>query len=985
MFQHNKVAIQPAPLSAEGIEQSNESMSADPPTLLSILAIAHIDHNEQARALHTIQRGVNALMATNPGAQGLLKLLSEVQVATAWVDRNKRTATSAKRGETSKAAVTQPAPSLPPSAHKPLLETWGLIVFAHWQTDLEIPETVSSGWRKLAEARLSVWRNLALLPLSTPHGIEAAIRASTSEVCQHFLHALLRLHKETTFTAAKAAPVTQLSRLPFTRLADVAPEPTAEQKERGGLVPPGSPPKAAPANELHADAEPQVKVDGRFIPWQLVAVSYLAGVDGYGLPHRWQALHPLELARRCKQLTQLLTSTNESGRLVAATCFAALFLGLPPSLARQVQFCESGDTWIDLTAGCIKRNLGAIATRKDDTAPQEHVAAWRCIYLPPQVVAVLLECIQNFPDVKTVGELLDRCNLTTSDIFDALNGGDQTSHRPELARFAGSLGLFLVNHGVQPAVAAQVSADWSLCPATDHYYLAANDEIFLKAVTLFCDVVGLQRPRGSLTSEIVGSPYCGSIGEISLIFKAIAKDVASLKAKLPSRSRVADFIHFQNFFQLACALHFVFFTGHRGSRLEDAKPDDIDLNDDLAMVRDKESDEYSARRLIPLIRILAEILKRLLAHQTAVILHLKKLKTGGEIRINADFERVAERHLFYQIKVNKRTKRYFVSPIKTADLSAFLNRYTSLPVNFGRHFGFTSLVFRDTAAAAINALSGRHTSGAETFGALGSLSPLDICTYLLHELETIFKPLEAAQIAGMGSGRDRQISWKPKQPSSALKPPVNDYLQSKLDAQDLQPTARIHVQRCPFADETLGAHGYISQLRSSFTKSDLRGVDTATAVLFCMIVFDMVAEEVELLTLFNAVVLTPVRVGVAVFAQYQEKGYTLSTRTLSPITTACVLRLRAQGATVNRGYSTDALTDLLAKLDPGFVRPATVNPWTWLMTSAMHFCLIRTAPTEQFSVLAGARSLSAEDVARCVHQRPAQETQAAVNFLSARK
>ena len=59
MPQHNKVADLPAPLSAEEIKPSNESMSADPPTLLSILAIAHIDHNEQARALYTVQRGVD--------------------------------------------------------------------------------------------------------------------------------------------------------------------------------------------------------------------------------------------------------------------------------------------------------------------------------------------------------------------------------------------------------------------------------------------------------------------------------------------------------------------------------------------------------------------------------------------------------------------------------------------------------------------------------------------------------------------------------------------------------------------------------------------------------------------------------------------------------------------------------------------------------------------------------------------------------------
>ena len=58
------------------------------------------------------------------------------------------------------------------------------------------------------------------------------------------------------------------------------------------------------------------------------------------------------------------------------------------------------------------------------------------------------------------------------------------------------------------------------------------------------------------------------------------------------------------------------------------------------MVRDKESDEYSARRLVPLVGVLVETFRRLLAHQKAVILHLRKLQATGEIRINADFERM---------------------------------------------------------------------------------------------------------------------------------------------------------------------------------------------------------------------------------------------------------------------------------------------------------------------------------------------------------
>lgn len=208
-------------------------------------------------------------------------------------------------------------------------------------------------------------------------------------------------------------------------------------------------------------ASTPVYAEGHFISWQLVASAYLAGLDGYGLPCRWQALHPLELIRCCRRLKPLLFSGDKSAKLLAATCFTALYLRLPFPLTMQVKFFDSGDTWIDLVTGCITRNLGAITNRTISNTDQTKTP--RAIYLPPEVVAVLHEICQEVEGAETIGDLLGSLKLTMEDIRTTLNSGDESSHGPELSRFTESLGLFLISQGVNPTVAAQVSGDWSLC------------------------------------------------------------------------------------------------------------------------------------------------------------------------------------------------------------------------------------------------------------------------------------------------------------------------------------------------------------------------------------------------------------------------------------------------------------------------------------------------------------------------------------------
>ncbi len=953
--------------------------------LTSLLNIEAQSSSDQARALQTLQRGIHHLRRANPTTAGLHRMEQEACDAFHQVSAQAQRARTAQRSPTCAAALTQPASNLSLDAHKALLECWGLIVFAHWSSSRPIPELLSSGWRKLAEARLPGWRELARQPLDQFSGPDAATTPPGPQVVRDFLDALNELGVNVSFNQVPDRAARQL----------IAPEPVAhsplhaDDRMPRPVSPTDDRPEPRPwptAAAPTAETEEIVKdVEGRFIGWQLVRARYLAPLDGFALPLRWEALHPTELIRCGTRLAVELNNIDPTTRLAAATCLMTLFSGLPLQLIFQQRFHEHGDTWIDLKRSCLMRDLGAIAVRKDKLEATGKVPAWRSICLPPSVVRVIDEALTTDEMTQPFGAILGRLNIDLSRLRNMMNEGDTTSHRPELSRLSGSLGLFLVDAGINPTLAAQASGDWSLCPTADHFYLLADDRIFVDIIGVACRAVGLEAPHDLPAPKEVGSPYYRRPEQLAEIFRIQRSEIIKDRARLPNRSRVADYIEFQNSYQQACAQLFVTTTGHRGSRLPEMAWTHVDLDHALALICDKENDEYSARRLDPLTAVVTQTLKHLLVHQQAVVAHLAKTQDNGQIKLNVDALGKMQSHIFFQVLRNKHTGRYYTAPIATDHLAKALEPRATLPINFGRHFGFTELVKRGTSGMAVNAWTGRHTMGSEPFGMVSSLSPLEACNYMRGELEAIFEPLLLKPLVGLGSTRDRDLLPPPPTPVYTIKPPVNDFLEAKLAAQDLNPHVVIHAQRCPFPELTLSAYRYVSFLRAAFLKGHWKDVDPEAVLAVSLVLFDCVLTVGELDALSIAAVSKPLRINEVVIAEHHEEGVIKASRPLTRVSTACCARLRILGPTVRQEPVSDAIGQFLQRLDPAFDRSQIDDPVTWLMTLTMHWALITTAPTEHFALFATARSLSASDVARYVHRRPAKDALPPFAALRTRK
>lgn len=178
------------------------------------------------------------------------------------------------------------------------------------------------------------------------------------------------------------------------------------------------------------------EIDGHFIGWQIRQAAHLPGLDGYGLPLRWDALHPNELKHCTVHLTRLLRGGDVSARLTAGTCLLMLLAGLPLRLLAQLRFHEHGDTWIDLDGGFLLRNIGAITSRMDETSDAKK-ADWRRIGLPAEVAQIIAQSVSADERLMPFGTYLERHGINESDVFTLLNEGDTTSHGPNCLDFRG--------------------------------------------------------------------------------------------------------------------------------------------------------------------------------------------------------------------------------------------------------------------------------------------------------------------------------------------------------------------------------------------------------------------------------------------------------------------------------------------------------------------------------------------------------------------
>ncbi|MEG2914795.1 MAG: hypothetical protein RR897_24690, partial [Pseudomonas sp.] len=146
-------------------------------------------------------------LKANPNAAGLVEFTNQIRHAQDWAEAATQSACAATLSETGRAAITQPANDLHPAARLVLLSWWALIVYSSWSRNLPIPQDLSNGWRKLADARLSGWQQLARQPIEKLQEIAGVtpIATTTTAVIAKFLEELRSIWATISFSSPPLA------------------------------------------------------------------------------------------------------------------------------------------------------------------------------------------------------------------------------------------------------------------------------------------------------------------------------------------------------------------------------------------------------------------------------------------------------------------------------------------------------------------------------------------------------------------------------------------------------------------------------------------------------------------------------------------------------------------------------------------------------------------------------------------------------------
>ena len=273
---------------------------------------------------------------------------------------------------------------------------------------------------------------------------------------------------------------------------------------------------------------------------------------GYRLRDQWDALSPGELKHALNRLVPHLKQRNHDQKSVrlrvhAAARVVSLVAGLSLKQCLRLPLGRRGSLHLNLREGVIRRDSRKVAPRKNRPGRKKVRGWWRTI-LPLEVTEVLRQVSAQFPDAKTLGDLLHAVGLDhRNQSQKILNEDWPTSHAPEDARFAHSLPAVLLSLGIHPALVSHLSGDIMVAPAAVHYYLNFSQRECHAAMALFYDWAGLTAPPQLPKDWQVGSPKTISIEEYSRALRKLQQLVLTARNAVSTRATLASVVKFHNF------------------------------------------------------------------------------------------------------------------------------------------------------------------------------------------------------------------------------------------------------------------------------------------------------------------------------------------------------------------------------------------------------------------------------------------------------
>ena len=466
------------------------------------------------------------------------------------------------------------------------------------------------------------------------------------------------------------------------------------------------------------------------------------GVDG-----RWERQTKAELTEICKGVMAALTPTHPD-RYLAFFATVSLATSLPSRRTSELKLKRNTDIWLDLDLSAVRWYL------------QRLLAAERAAALPPELVAEedLIE-IWLPEAAAVVGRELANLRAEAGDLLELMTGSTspearesflesyrawlrsltyESLHGVEDARFGRSLGPFF-REQAGDVVAAWLNLDFEEVAIGTPYYVRLDRSYLHAQCNLVWQRVGLgPAAKMSLQDLPIGSRQALTEEEFAAALASWDKKTeAAVQAMMSATTREALIQAWSHLVHLRL-LATITLVGGRGDKLSRLTWGTVFAHPRYLLLRDKDTDEYSQTRMLPIVRVLRMILDE---HAQDLEVFCRRAAALG-VRVTTPAgrnfaERAPHRVCFYAAIVIDHPDGPYISrsAVDRSVLEALCTELFARELNVGRHTLITMGVRHGFEPALIKMMGGHVRGQAEPFSDGQWIAPADALQHLASAME----------------------------------------------------------------------------------------------------------------------------------------------------------------------------------------------------------------------------------------------------------
>lgn len=473
----------------------------------------------------------------------------------------------------------------------------------------------------------------------------------------------------------------------------------------------------------------------------------------FGVEGRWERQTKAELTEVCKSVRAALTPSHPD-RYFAFFAAVSLATSLPARRASELKLKRNTDIWLDLQLCAVRWYLQRLLDAEQAKAlPPEQMEEADLIevWLPEAAAIVGLELASMRGDAGDLLELIT--GFTSPEAREAfleryrawLRSLNYASlHGVEDARFGRSLAPFF-REQAGDVVAAWLNLDFEEVAIGTMYYVRL-DRSYLHTQ---CDLVWLRVGFGPAAKMVLPNLAIGSRQALTdekfatAFINWGANASAAVQAMTSAITRESllkawtDLVHLR-------LLATITLGGGRGERLSRLTWGTVYAHPRFLLLRDKDTDEYSQVRMVPIVRLLREILDEhvqdlLTFCRRATELGLRVMTPAGR-KFSA---RAPHRVCFYTAVVIDHPDGAYISrsAIDRSVLVALCEKLFGRELNVGRHTLITMSVRNGFEPALIKVMGGHVRGQAEPFSDGQWIAPADALRSLAAAMEWSLRDL----------------------------------------------------------------------------------------------------------------------------------------------------------------------------------------------------------------------------------------------------